>query len=428
MRHRRHHRRPSTSSGSASSTCPAAADVATRTCARRSKQSDGDPHMKAQRRSRAEAIATNRMLLDVPKADVVIVNPTHFAVALKWTRARGTAPVCVAKGEGEVALTHPRGGGDRRHPRPQRPAHRPRALRHGRGRPRDRARALPRRRRRHPLLRPHAPRRPRARPGMTPAALRQPGRPRRGAQGPRPRAARRRSCRGPPPRGRDRRPHAAPPRRDLAGGIALPPAQQALRPGLGRAAHPRRRPPQRAALAARIAAARAEAVQSLGKHRALENLVERAEPDRRQPRRRPRRARGSGRPKPGATGRPDVSESPRRSRRVAMPSSSVDQVSPGRHRLRVGERPRGDDLARRERRAPGIPRDLLDQEAAAPERAAQHVARPAPPPPTSPSRASVTVKPASRRRPARPVGARSRAAGRSSAPRAARRPPPTPAR
>ena len=68
------------------------------------KQSEGDPHMKAQRRSRAEAIATNRMLLDVPKADVIIVNPTHFAVALKWSRARGTAPVCVAKGEGEVAL------------------------------------------------------------------------------------------------------------------------------------------------------------------------------------------------------------------------------------------------------------------------------------------------------------------------------------
>ncbi|HRO10633.1 flagellar biosynthesis protein FlhB [Amaricoccus sp.] len=68
------------------------------------KQSEGDPHMKAQRRSRAEAIATNRMLLDVPKADVVIVNPTHFAVALKWSRAKGTAPVCVAKGEGEVAL------------------------------------------------------------------------------------------------------------------------------------------------------------------------------------------------------------------------------------------------------------------------------------------------------------------------------------
>ena len=69
-----------------------------------SRQSDGDPHVKAQRRSRAQAIATNRMLLDVPAADVVIVNPTHYAVALKWSRAKGSAPVCVAKGEGEVAL------------------------------------------------------------------------------------------------------------------------------------------------------------------------------------------------------------------------------------------------------------------------------------------------------------------------------------
>ncbi|MFO1141439.1 MAG: flagellar type III secretion system protein FlhB [Amaricoccus sp.] len=68
------------------------------------KQSEGDPYVKAQRRSRGEAIATNRMLLDVPKADVVIVNPTHYAVALKWSRARGSAPACVAKGEGAVAL------------------------------------------------------------------------------------------------------------------------------------------------------------------------------------------------------------------------------------------------------------------------------------------------------------------------------------
>jgi flagellar biosynthesis protein FlhB len=68
------------------------------------KQSEGDPYMKAQRRSRGEAIAMNRMLLDVPKADVVIVNPTHYAVALKWSRTRGSAPACVAKGEGEVAM------------------------------------------------------------------------------------------------------------------------------------------------------------------------------------------------------------------------------------------------------------------------------------------------------------------------------------
>ncbi len=68
------------------------------------KQSEGDPHVKAQRRSRAQAIAQNQMMLDVPKADVVIVNPTHFAVALKWSRKKGSAPACVAKGEGALAL------------------------------------------------------------------------------------------------------------------------------------------------------------------------------------------------------------------------------------------------------------------------------------------------------------------------------------
>ncbi len=68
------------------------------------RQSEGDPHMKAQRRQRGQEIANNRMLLEVPKADVIIVNPTHYAVALKWSRAKGSAPSCVAKGEGEIAL------------------------------------------------------------------------------------------------------------------------------------------------------------------------------------------------------------------------------------------------------------------------------------------------------------------------------------
>jgi flagellar biosynthetic protein FlhB len=68
------------------------------------KQSEGDPHMRAQRRERARQIATNRMLNDVPGADVVVVNPTHFAVALKWSRAEGSAPVCVAKGVDAVAM------------------------------------------------------------------------------------------------------------------------------------------------------------------------------------------------------------------------------------------------------------------------------------------------------------------------------------
>lgn len=67
------------------------------------RQSDGDPHTKAQRRQRGYDIATNRMMLDVPRADVIIVNPTHFAVALKWSRADRTAPVCLAKGTDEVA-------------------------------------------------------------------------------------------------------------------------------------------------------------------------------------------------------------------------------------------------------------------------------------------------------------------------------------
>lgn len=67
------------------------------------KQSEGDPHMKGQRRRRAQEIAMNRMLADVPKADVVIVNPTHYAVALKWNRKAGRAPVCLAKGTDEIA-------------------------------------------------------------------------------------------------------------------------------------------------------------------------------------------------------------------------------------------------------------------------------------------------------------------------------------
>jgi flagellar biosynthesis protein FlhB len=67
------------------------------------KQHEGDPYIKAQRRARGQAIATNRMLADVPKADVIVVNPQHYAVALRWSRQPGTAPVCVAKGVDEIA-------------------------------------------------------------------------------------------------------------------------------------------------------------------------------------------------------------------------------------------------------------------------------------------------------------------------------------
>ncbi len=67
------------------------------------RNAEGDGHVKAARRARAQEIATNRMLRDVPRADVVIVNPTHYAVALKWTRGSGRAPVVVAKGADEIA-------------------------------------------------------------------------------------------------------------------------------------------------------------------------------------------------------------------------------------------------------------------------------------------------------------------------------------
>jgi flagellar biosynthetic protein FlhB len=67
------------------------------------KSSEGDPHMKQQRRQKGQALAMNRMLADVPGADVVVVNPTHYAVALKWDRKTGGVPICVAKGVDEMA-------------------------------------------------------------------------------------------------------------------------------------------------------------------------------------------------------------------------------------------------------------------------------------------------------------------------------------
>lgn len=67
------------------------------------KNSEGDPHLKQERRQRAIAASQSQMMGDVPDADVVIVNPTHYAVALKWSRLPGEAPVCVAKGIDEIA-------------------------------------------------------------------------------------------------------------------------------------------------------------------------------------------------------------------------------------------------------------------------------------------------------------------------------------
>ena len=67
------------------------------------KQSEGDPHVKQQRRQKGYEIAMSQGIKDVPDADVVVVNPTHYAVALKWSRLPGEAPICVAKGVDEIA-------------------------------------------------------------------------------------------------------------------------------------------------------------------------------------------------------------------------------------------------------------------------------------------------------------------------------------
>lgn len=68
-----------------------------------SKTSEGDPYMKGRRRQRGQEIALNQMLRDVPDATVVVVNPTHYAVALKWSPLDPSPPVCVAKGVDHAA-------------------------------------------------------------------------------------------------------------------------------------------------------------------------------------------------------------------------------------------------------------------------------------------------------------------------------------
>ena len=66
------------------------------------KQTEGDPLVKGAIRSRQLAAARNRMMADVPASDVVLVNPTHVAVALRYDAERG-APRVVARGAGEIA-------------------------------------------------------------------------------------------------------------------------------------------------------------------------------------------------------------------------------------------------------------------------------------------------------------------------------------
>lgn len=70
---------------------------------REHKESEGDPHVKARIRSQQQAMARGRMMSKVPEADVIITNPTHYAVALQYDEARMGAPRVVAKGADAVA-------------------------------------------------------------------------------------------------------------------------------------------------------------------------------------------------------------------------------------------------------------------------------------------------------------------------------------
>jgi flagellar biosynthetic protein FlhB len=67
------------------------------------KEMEGDPQVKGRIRAQQREMARRRMMAEVPKADVVVTNPTHFAVALRYDAARDGAPRVVAKGAGLVA-------------------------------------------------------------------------------------------------------------------------------------------------------------------------------------------------------------------------------------------------------------------------------------------------------------------------------------
>nr|WP_156280958.1 flagellar biosynthesis protein FlhB [Paenibacillus sp. NEAU-GSW1] len=68
------------------------------------KKSEGDPLIKSRIREKQRRMAMQRMMQEVPKADVVITNPTHFAIALQYDASKMEAPLIIAKGMDHVAL------------------------------------------------------------------------------------------------------------------------------------------------------------------------------------------------------------------------------------------------------------------------------------------------------------------------------------
>lgn len=68
------------------------------------KQMEGDPLVKSRLRQRMRELLSQNMAVNVPKADVIITNPTHYAVAMQWDRSTMRAPMLTAKGADQLAL------------------------------------------------------------------------------------------------------------------------------------------------------------------------------------------------------------------------------------------------------------------------------------------------------------------------------------
>ncbi|BEP14248.1 flagellar biosynthesis protein FlhB [Acidothermaceae bacterium B102] len=68
------------------------------------KDADGDPHTKGKIKQRMRQMSRNRMMAAVSRADVVVMNPTHFAVAIRYQTSENPAPIVIAKGTDAVAL------------------------------------------------------------------------------------------------------------------------------------------------------------------------------------------------------------------------------------------------------------------------------------------------------------------------------------
>src|SRR5207247_10171254 len=73
------------------------------------KQSEGDPATKAKIRQLRHQRMKKRMMAEVPKASVIITNPSHFALALRYQRGMN-APICVARAADTIAPTHRQSG------------------------------------------------------------------------------------------------------------------------------------------------------------------------------------------------------------------------------------------------------------------------------------------------------------------------------